>query len=785
MCRKTKMYRKVKITKIVKRLCGILFVAAWIVCGSDLQAICANADVKDIRELYPAVHTVLPVETSESEIGSASLMQDELNQTKINIDISGIRQKLLKKGVDTISLEAQMRYADTIRRQVSHTIKLVDNMDVYQADLENFGKHYVTLTYKKGDETIAVSKEAIVGIAAQEYNIAYLNATFPVVLFTLSLWDNENCITKGAQGNPVPTFCVFERAYSWDWEKLPENVYRLPYADDICYEGRNSGNWVENRANAAAYIKELYEISPDARFHLYTVDNYPEHIPMLFDANQIPQSQYDAVLLSDGSGTYSIFNRVFKDDTDGSKYRSLCAKWKECRRKSAEEGKYVSIEDGEWGLPEYASVAAKEDHVSWWVARTNGTFQVENTQLLEQVVGECTVKSVSQMLADIKDIGKAEELKALYRFNNEMFTDARASDKPVMLFLGTVVSAEQTFEDYANLTMNYYGDRFQYYYKGHPGTPTALYPDKISQLEKLGITDVDSSIPAELILFFFPDIYMCGYPSSTYLSVDTEKMACGLFGNTKEEGEQLEYGRMMDFFATPIDLQHPEYGSFCKEQNHPYYVLEFNDTSKYDCAIYDAADDSLTFYKKSGNRYEMVERENTEKQTTDALKKGERFSANGHTYQVTKSGTSAAVTFLKTKSKAAKVNIPATVQKDGAVYKVTAIADQAMQANKKVTEVTIGNHVTLIGEKAFAGCTALKKVKVGTGLKIIGKAAFSGDKNLTLFVLKSKNLIKVGKNALSNTKSVIQMRVPGEKINKYEKLFRAKGQDTQLIFRKY
>ena len=181
----------------------------------------------------------------------------------------------------------------------------------------------------------------------------------------------------------------------------------------------------------------------------------------------------------------------------------------------------------------------------------------------------------------------------------------------------------------------------------------------------------------------------------------------------------------------------------------------------------------------------MVERENTEEQTTDALKKGERFSANGHTYQVTKSGTSAAVTFLKTKSKAAKVNIPATVQKDGAVYKVTAIADQAMQANKKVTEVTIGNHVTLIGEKAFAGCTALKKVKVGTGLKTIGKAAFSGDKNLTLFVLKSKNLIKVGKNALSNTKSVIQMRVPGEKINKYEKLFRAKGQDTQLIFRKY
>ncbi|MDE6889299.1 MAG: leucine-rich repeat domain-containing protein [Eubacterium sp.] len=746
-----------------------------------------NADAKDTKELYPVVRTGMPVEIFCSGIGSASLMQDKLDQTKINIDISGIRQELLKIGADTISLTAQMRYADTVRRQVSQTIELVDGTDVYQAELENFGKHYVTLTYKGGGKTIAVSKEAVVGIAAQEYNIAYLNATFPVVLFTLSLWENENCITKGAQGNPIPTFCVFERAYSWDWEKLPENVHRLPYADDICYEGRNSNNWLENRKNAAAYIKELYEISPDARFHLYTVDNYPEHIPMLLDANQIPKSQYDVVLLSDGVGTYSIFNRVFQDDADGSKYRGLCTKWEECGRKSAKEGKYAAIEDGEWGLQEYASVAAKEDNVYWWVARTNGTFQIENAQLLEQVVSTCTVKSVSKMLEDMKDIGKTEELKALYHFNNEMFTDARTSNKSVMLFLGTDASVEQGFEDYAHLMMNYYGNRFQYYYKAHPGTPTALYPDKISQLEKLGITDVDSSIPAELVLFFFPDIYMCGYPSSTYLSVETEKMACGLFGKTKEEAKQLEYWRMMDFFAAPVDIQHPKYGSFCKEQGHPYYALEFNDTSKYDCAIYDAVIDRLTFYKKVGNGYEIVERENAEEQTADevSLEKGKRFSVNGHMYQVTKSGTSAEATFLNTKSKAAKVNIPATVKKDGVVYKVTAIADRAMEANTKVTAVTIGDHVASIGDKAFAGCTALKKVKAGTGLKEIGKAVFSGNKKLTLLVIDSKNLTKVGKNALNNTKLAIKIKVPGEKISSYKKLFRGKGQDIPLIFREY
>jgi hypothetical protein len=39
---------------------------------------------------------------------------------------------------------------------------------------------------------------------------------------------------------------------------------------------------------------------------------------------------------------------------------------------------------------------------------------------------------------------------------------------------------------------------------------------KTQELESLGITDVDSSIAAELILFFYPDIYLTtvGKPSN-------------------------------------------------------------------------------------------------------------------------------------------------------------------------------------------------------------------------------------------------------------------------------
>ena len=58
--------------------------------------------------------------------------------------------------------------------------------------------------------------------------------------------------------------------------------------------------------------------------------------------------------------------------------------------------------------------------------------------------------------------------------------------------------------------MTYYGNEYAYY-KGHPNTPTGLWPSKQDQLRSLGITDIDSSVAAELILFFNPEVAPSGY----------------------------------------------------------------------------------------------------------------------------------------------------------------------------------------------------------------------------------------------------------------------------------
>ena len=180
------------------------------------------------------------------------------------------------------------------------------------------------------------------------------------------------------------------------------------------------------------------------------------------------------------------------------------------------------------------------------------------------------------------------------------------------MLLGTYVSYEQNFDDYANLTEVIYGDDYLYYYKGHPNTPTGMYPQKQEQLDRLGITDVDSSVAAELILFFNPEVGLSGYGSSTYNSASADA-AGGLWNSTKSEalkpGAAIDYS-IMDWFASPItEDSDAAIRSLCK-QDDSCYLVEFSDailaTTNYDFAIYSHDSGALTYFKKGESGYDVV-----------------------------------------------------------------------------------------------------------------------------------------------------------------------------------
>lgn len=152
--------------------------------------------------------------------------------------------------------------------------------------------------------------------------------------------------------------------------------------------------------------------------------------------------------------------------------------------------------------------------------------------------------------------------------------------------------------------------------------------------------------------------------------------------------------------------------------------------------------------------------EEEEDEKPQALPKGTKITKGKLVYKVTKSSVkNGTVEFVKTASKSLKtISIPASITKDGIVYKVTSIAKNALKNNKKVTTLIVGKNVKTIGVNAFYGCKKLKTISILTTKltkKTVGKNAFKG--------IYSKATIKVPKKKYKTYVSMLRTRGVGKK----------------------
>lgn len=85
-----------------------------------------------------------------------------------------------------------------------------------------------------------------------------------------------------------------------------------------------------------------------------------------------------------------------------------------------------------------------------------------------------------------------------------------------------------------------------------------------------------------------------------------------------------------------------------------------------------------------------------------------------------------------------KANIPSKVTIGNKVYKVTGVANNALEY-KNITSLTIPSTVTSIGKEAFADASKLKTITINSTLKKVGENAFSGiNKKATIKIKASK-----------------------------------------------
>ena len=90
-------------------------------------------------------------------------------------------------------------------------------------EFNNYGFWTLEIFYYCKGKTVTEETKTI-NIEASEYNIAYLAATLPVLLFLSYMWK----ISK----KDSPTLVLLERIL-FDYNKLPENVFPFPLASKI------------------------------------------------------------------------------------------------------------------------------------------------------------------------------------------------------------------------------------------------------------------------------------------------------------------------------------------------------------------------------------------------------------------------------------------------------------------------------------------------------------------------------------------------------------------------
>lgn len=501
------------------------------------------------------------------------------------------------------------------------TIELMGNQSNYAIDMKTYGNFKdMEFTFYKNNEEYAKVYPENIGITNTEYNFAELNATYPVLVFSLKLKE----ITKNGE---IPTFVNLERYNSYNWDSLPYNLSYLPNVD------RNtaiSGGFHTVKYLMADYIKELYELNPESHFNFYAVDNYVELIFQMLVSNGIPSSNWNAVLLSDGSGTAAKLVEAFAVENPKQKLSDMTVCWNNAMNYYSnhewDDGKYLeenAICPQEYYsiLYQYPYVATKAAaNVDWWVNRLRvgenlSAINAIDPELASDIVSTPKSFYTNNLLASLSDDDQAK-FKNLYHFSDEMFAEATNSNKKIMIILGTSWTGEESsFYDYIKMTMAYYGDEYAYFYKGHPGYATSNFPgrqlllDKINSETNNDIKELDCSIAAEVILFYNPDVYICGWSSSTFDSVESQSMACALYGISYSSKSNYTYGELIDSFFTKINSNSNLYSnpSLGLDSNKNYYLIEFNNSENYpdqistfekhEIAIYDTTTKTIKYYK--------------------------------------------------------------------------------------------------------------------------------------------------------------------------------------------
>ena len=747
----------------------------------------------------------------------AELEQTMINYRNVTVKVEDLNGILESKTADSIKIDASMSYDGQVTLKESKTLKLAD-FDTSEKsavfELPYYGKYNVSMSFLKDGKQVGERKESVLGIAAEEYNIAPLVATTDTLMFSLKYFIDGAIKKTTDSGDPVPTIITLNRAKQLDWNNLPDGIFRAPLLS--AEENVSTMKWgTDQNADDSKlrrleqYVRELNEIHAGSKFNFYINDYHVYCFPRLSFANGLEDDQYTLTMITDGSATYVYFKAAYEGTDDAqSVHDRLVQEYLEIKEKAkaGENIDFNNLPSGLIRLYNYAIVDAED--AQWWVIRKSATdtFSLTDTAFQAKVIADSRISNnyINNLLSTIDGNGSTDAFKTLYKFDDEAFSATRAKGKKIIMIIGTSKSLEDSYPvtDYVRFMVAEMGDEYEFYYKGHPGNYTANSAENTAKYKAMGIQMLEPSIAAELFLFFNDDIYLCGYESSLYTNASSEKSEqqdIALFRRTmqtaKADPTLAVYADCMDFFISDItddtdkntyaydeawDADRPGMTDAKAESiairdkikaiipkaeaNDGNFLVQYNNTesktvSEYDYAIWNS-DRALIHYVKAdkkGNLSIVLTK------SAGGITVGKTVKSNGNSYKVT-SVRNKTVTFTKAKNKKT-VTVPATVTIKGEKYAVTAVAAKAFTA-KKIRTVNVGSNVKKIAKNAFKGS---KATKVIVKSKLLTKKRVKGSlKNSKIKKVKVKlGSKKINKQYITKYKKIFTLKNAGRKVKVY------------------
>ena len=509
-------------------------------------------------------------EIIQSELGSQNILVKWNFNSSVNISIN-------VKGVENEIIRTYNIYNSTIGEKL---IKVYYGMPKLYIKVQNY------LFEKQIEKQFK--------IPAKEILFAAFPATLDSLLFSLNIFN----ITKNFS---CPIYVFLMRYRMWNWTNLPENVFLFDILDENNYQ---KFNYYKILDKLKIWINQIYQLNNSTLFNLFINDYHTYVIPICLFANNIPPENYKIYMLSDGTGSYLAFNKIFNDkDTYIQNYNNMKNKYYVFReyirnRKSYDKDSRYSKNINYRDLRSYAYIILKEENNTfWWLTKIEGAFAPNNSEVLQELLNNSNIeeKNINSLFKSL-DKEQKEIIKDLFDLNSNFFEEAYKQNKSVMLIIGTHANVEKNLYDYCLTTQLFYKDNYIYYYKAHPSTPIEDDQKKINNLKNISVLFVDSNIPFEMILYFNPNISCSGYYSSSFLEVGKQNLK-SLFGQYKQEGE---YYDKFDYFCQYIKNNDKKYGQYLNG-NSDGTVLEINNNKlidfKYDFGIYLKNNKSIVYYK--------------------------------------------------------------------------------------------------------------------------------------------------------------------------------------------